>query len=576
MISNHLKLFCIFILLAFSYSLAFAGDDDDPHLPLFDASQYPSAAECGTCHPAHYREWSVSPHAYAMVSPVFNAMHETILILTNGSNGDFCIRCHTPIGMQVGESVAAAVEDRLPISREGITCIACHRVASPLGKISGRRPIKSGDIYEPVVGPKGGEELARAIKSGDYRITDKAGEVGRPVHKDVHAFFELTQPGFCGTCHDVNFVNGFRLEEAFSEFKTSPSARRGETCVDCHMSPTPGQVSEFPQQPAAEINGKTTQPRKRTNHMFIGPDYSIVHPGVFPHNGKAQAMASIKEWLLFDWQSGWGTDNFEDEDHEDSEFPERWQSIDDRYDARELIDDNLGLLQEAQDARLKILQHGFQLSDIKLRKATRRSGIKFDIDIINGTDGHGVPTGFDAERLVFLQVSVKDEKGHVVYQSGDLDPNGDVRDLHSSYVISGKLPLDRELMSLQSKFVTRMIRGGDREQVLAVNQSPSPLPFVRPTTTPNILTGAPRGVRKHKANIEPLGKRTASYHAKDAVLPGRYSVTVKLIAGMVPVNLLHEISSVGFDYGLNEQEVARRVIDGHQILWQRELEVSVP
>ena len=155
--------------------------------------------------------------------------------------------------------------------------------------------------------------------------------------------------------------------------------------------------------------------------------------------------------------------------------------------------------------------------------------------------------------------------------------NGDVRDLHSSYVISGKLPLDRQLMSLQSKFVTRMIRGGDREQVLAVNQSPSPLPFVRPATTPNILTGAPRGVRKHKANIEPLGKRTASYHVKEAATPGRYQVKVKLIAGMVPVNLLHEIFQCRFLItALSEQEVARRVIDGHQILWQRTLEVSVP
>ena len=37
-------------------------------------------------------------------------------------------------------------------------------------------------------------------------------------------FFYLSTPGFCGICHDVNLVNGFRLEEAFSEYKHSPSA----------------------------------------------------------------------------------------------------------------------------------------------------------------------------------------------------------------------------------------------------------------------------------------------------------------------------------------------------------------
>ena len=163
----------------------------------------------------------------------------------------------------------------------------------------------------------------------DYRITDKAGEIGRPVHKDVHPFFELTQPGFCGTCHDVNFVNGFRLEEGFSvNLKTSPSARRGETCVDCHMSPTPGPGEwTFPQQTSGlRLMEKTNASSQNAQTICFNRSQIIrlFHPGVFsPHNGKAQAMASIKEWLLFDWQSGWGTDKFEDEDHEDGEFPER-------------------------------------------------------------------------------------------------------------------------------------------------------------------------------------------------------------------------------------------------------------
>jgi len=40
--------------------------------------RFPSAATCKECHPKHYREWSVSPHAYSQMSPVFNAMHATI------------------------------------------------------------------------------------------------------------------------------------------------------------------------------------------------------------------------------------------------------------------------------------------------------------------------------------------------------------------------------------------------------------------------------------------------------------------------------------------------------------------
>ena len=51
---------------------------------------------------------------------------------------------------------------------------------------------------------------------------------GRAIHTKAEPFFQLTTSGFCGTCHDVNLVNGFRLEEAFSEFKNSPAAAERE------------------------------------------------------------------------------------------------------------------------------------------------------------------------------------------------------------------------------------------------------------------------------------------------------------------------------------------------------------
>ena len=48
------------------------------------------------------------------------------------------------------------------------------------------------------------------------------------------------------------------------------------------------------------VGGKEINPgRKHANHRFIGPGYSIAHPGIFPHNPNAQAF-SIKEWLQFD------------------------------------------------------------------------------------------------------------------------------------------------------------------------------------------------------------------------------------------------------------------------------------
>lgn len=551
-------------------------DADEEHAKLFSENRFPSANTCATCHPDHYREWSVSPHAYAQLSPVFNAMHGSVVKLTNGTNGDFCIRCHTPVGMNLGEPVFMSNMDRHPTSREGVTCITCHRVNKAYGKLSGRLAIVEGDLFEPVYGPSGNEILDDVIESGEYNVNTERGKAGRAVHTKAERFFQLNTSGFCATCHDVNLINGFRLEEAFSEFKTSPAADKHISCQDCHMGVDPGKPSGYARGPAAVVGGKPTQERRITNHMFIGPDYSIIHPGLFPHNTKAAALATMREWLTFDHEAGWGTDAWELEHAEDTEFPERWKYPDDRYDARDIIRENQKLLSQAHAARKQVLQAGYLLSDVVVTEANR-DGIEFHLNVSNGTDGHGVPTGFDAERLVFLQVVVKDDAGRVVFESGDLDPNGDVRDSHSLYVHNGEIPQDNYLFSLQSRFITRMNRGGEREQVLAINYSPSPLPFLRPSTSSTVLTGRPLGARKHKQGLAPNDSRKAAYRVKARQLngPGTYSVEARLIAGMIPVNLINEIKDVGFDYGMTPREVADKVVEGHLVLWEREAEITI-
>ena len=549
---------------------------DEEHEALFLENRFPSATTCATCHPTHYREWSVSPHAYAQMSPVFNAMHGTVLKVTNGTNGDFCIRCHTPVGMNLEEPEFMSNLDRHPTSREGVTCIVCHRVNKAYGKLSGRLAIVEGDLFETVYGPRGNDEVERVIESSEYRVNAERGKPGRAIHGRAEKFFQLSTSGFCATCHDVNLVNGFRLEEAFSEFKTSPAARRGVSCQDCHMGKEPGVESGYREGPAAIVGRRPTATRKVTDHMFIGPDYSIVHPGIFPHNTKASELATLREWLTFDHEAGWGTDEFELSVADDFAFPERWRSADDRYDARDILNENLKLLEEANVARKQVLRAGYKLGEIEIESANRK-GLRYRVEVSNGTDGHGVPTGFDAERLVFLRTTVTDADGEVVFVSGDLDPNGDVRDSHSLYVHNGELPLDKQLFSLQSRFITRMVRGGEREQVLAVNYSPDPLPFLRPSTSSTILTGRPLGARKHKQNIEPLGKRWARYRVPASALngDGAYEIQVELVTGMVPVNLIDAIKGVGFDYGMSAREVAERVVEGHQILWTRQAVAQV-
>jgi nitrate/TMAO reductase-like tetraheme cytochrome c subunit len=561
---------------------------NDAHAACYDGDPFPSAKKCQACHPGHYREWSVSPHAYAQLSPVFNAMASKLSKLNNGTLGDFCIRCHTPVGIALDEPIVMSNMDRHPAAREGITCVVCHRINQNWGKGSGRQALVAGGLNSPIYGPFGSEVLADVLADPERYgalATDVDPNVrGREVHAEVVPFFALTTSSFCGACHDVFAPNGFRLEDAFSEFKASPAARKKhQGCQDCHMGVSPGEASGYAFEPAAKVGNVWTRPRKRTNHMIAGPDYSIVHPGLFPHNPAAvreehpeysdeieTGLATMREWLQFQHRSGWGTEEFESNLPRDYGFPAAWESQARRFRARDILNEQFALLNEATRQRHQVLSAGYKLGDVVLDRAGR-DGIRFRVMVFNGTDGHGVPTGFDAERLVFLRASVWDRNGRLVFVSGDLDPNGDVRDSHSFYVHNGELPLDRQLFSLQTRFLTRNVRGGEREQILAVPYSLDPLPYTRPATRPFTVLGRPVGARKHKQNIEANGIRWARYHIKPSQLTGcgPYSAQFELVAGMVPVNLIQEISAVGFDYGMSAREIADAVVAGHMVVDSR-------
>lgn len=557
---------------------------DQAHAEAFKNDPYPSAKKCALCHPKQYREWSVSPHAYAQLSPVFNAMSNKLIKKTSGTMGDFCIRCHTPIGMALNEPINTSNLNRHVSSREGVTCVVCHRVNQAWGRGAGRQAIVAGDLTKVIFGPQGNRNLELTLKNKDeYGVMNPGTNItenSRDVHSTSQRFFHQTTSGFCGACHDVFAPNGFRLEDAFSEFKASPAAKEnGQSCQDCHMGKVPGKPEGYNFGPAAIVGNKPTPSRKVTNHMMAGPDHSIIHPALFPHHLTAireeneandKGFETMRNWLQFNVKAGWGKTQFENSLAKNTTFPEPWKDSLKRQKARDIIDDQLKLIKESHKERVKVLRAGYQMGQIQFTGSSR-NGIEFEVPVSNITTGHGVPTGFDAERLVYLRAIVRDATGRVVFQSGDLDPNGDLRDSHSMYVHNGLMPQDPHLFSLQSRFITRSVRGGEREQILNVPTSLDPLPFMRPETRPFTVLGRPMGARKHKQNIEVGGTRMAKYTVSNRQLTGRgpYTVRVQLISGMVPVNLIHEISDMGFDYNMSAKEIADNVVGGHLVLYQQ-------
>ena len=273
---------------------------------------------------------------------------------------------------------------------------------------------------------------------------------------------------------------------------------------------------------------------------------------------------------------GRGTDKFEDEVSESHKFPKHWEFADDRFDAREILETQFETLAWASEKRLEVLRNGYILGDTITDQADK-DGIEFRVQVRNGTDGHNAPTGFTGERLVWLQVNVTDRDGKVIFKSGDRDPNGDLRDGHSSYVHAGEAELDEHLMSLQSYFVTQNGRGGEIEHVIPIPYPLTSLPRVLPSPSSLVFTGEPPTERNHKRGIEPLGERWGSYSVPASALTGKgpYKANIKLISQMAPINLLIAMQDVGFDYGLTPRQAGDALIASAQTLWEKELTFNI-
>ena len=195
------------------------GPDD----PLLDP------ATCEECHPRHYRDWLGSMHAYAADDPVFIAMNARGQRETNGALGDFCIKCHAPMAVELGLTTDGLNVDQIEQKFKGVTCYFCHTVEAVEGlhnnplKLSGEG-IMLGAIEDPV---------------------------DNDVHKSAYSPFldenTLESADMCGTCHDIVNPAGVHLERTYDEwlktffadedeFSGGPAAY-SQRCGTCHMGP---------------------------------------------------------------------------------------------------------------------------------------------------------------------------------------------------------------------------------------------------------------------------------------------------------------------------------------------------
>ena len=248
------------------------------------------------------------------------------------------------------------------------------------------------------------------------------------------------------------------------------------TWVQCKVCPVP--ITSDPVGRAAEVPGvdpKSLPLRHLTDHTFRRPDYSLLPDTEFPYK--------------LDWMY--------ETDYRQQECLTPHQ----RKTLTALRKRNRKQLRIADSKRYELLRNAARIAVSHPSQAACGETVRVHVDIRSLVAGHNFPTGFTAERQVWISLRVCDPHGRTVFVSGDLDDNHDLRDDHSHAVLAGHESYDRHLFNLQSKFISLTNKGTERSVILSVNRDLSPLTVLRPADGISVAFGRPVGFRIAKGSL---------------------------------------------------------------------------
>jgi hypothetical protein len=190
---------------------------------LVKSSQFELPEVCSGCHQDAYTQWKGSMHSQAWTDPVYRAALNLMSEASKGKVDQFCMGCHTPIGV-VTQEASPSGKGMSEVANQGVQCEVCHNISRSNG-IGNGAYVLTPQLH------------GRPLKFGPYK------DAASPYHDTAYSQLH-TQSEFCGQCHDVTHpFNRLPLERTYSEWRDSSYAGQGVQCQDCHMKSSPGRAS---------------------------------------------------------------------------------------------------------------------------------------------------------------------------------------------------------------------------------------------------------------------------------------------------------------------------------------------
>ena len=294
---------------------------------------------------------------------------------------DECAACHMPMLQRVARGqgrtaavfehlLACATEPTAMLASDGISCTVCHQIADDA---LGTPATYNGNFVMPATPPDGVRKIYGAHQIDAGRRTIMRSVTGFIQEEAPH----IKESALCATCHtlitkaygaDGAVVGELPEQMTFQEWQHSAfDEQEQRSCQSCHMPAATGPVR------IASVLGDARDTLAR--HTFVG--------------GNAHMLRLLN-----------------------------------RYRSELGVVALPGELEAAAHATIRQLQTDTATLTVS---APRREGdtLSFDVEVRNLT-GHKFPTGFPSRRA-WLQVSVTDERGKTLFESGAIDEHGLIR-----------------------------------------------------------------------------------------------------------------------------------------------------
>jgi cytochrome c554/c'-like protein len=262
----------------------------------YDPRSLAGSQTCGSsgCHTEIYHEWQTSAHRYAAMDPIFQGI-QSVMAKQNGPESTrYCGGCHDPISLFSGtKNIFVENLTGLQGYNEGISCLACHAI---------QKTDIQGNANYTMIQPReylwqwSSEHSLGAI-ARNFLIRSWPAQHNR-LSKRMYK-----KPEYCAACHkqfidqEVNRVGWVQLQNQYDNWAASHWNHKGDArgtveCRECHM---PLQESHDPAAGDDLDYNRSADDHKHRSHRFLAANSFV--PALLHLDGSDQQVQLTQRWL---------------------------------------------------------------------------------------------------------------------------------------------------------------------------------------------------------------------------------------------------------------------------------------